>query len=152
EERSRAQGMLALVWATSAVIGPLAGALIVEHLSWAWIFWINLPFCVLTVAGFLTFLHEKVEERQGSIDYTGALLFSITIVSLLLMLTETEASGSLLTTLAVVFVVAGALFLRQEMRAAEPIISIQLWTRRLIATSNAAILLIGMALIGMTTI
>jgi MFS family permease len=54
--------------------------------------------------------------------------------------------------LAVLFFVAGALFIRQEKRAAEPIISIGLWTRRLIATSNTATLLAGMALIGLTTI
>jgi len=43
EERGRAQGLMASVWATSAVIGPLAGGIIVDNLSWAWIFWINIP-------------------------------------------------------------------------------------------------------------
>jgi EmrB/QacA subfamily drug resistance transporter len=152
EERSHAQGMLAIVWAVSAVIGPLAGGVIIDSFSWAWIFWINLPFGVLTIAGFLLFLREKVERRQAQIDYPGAVLFSIAIISLLLILTDTDAPAAVLAGLAVLFFVVSALFIRQEKRAAEPIISINLWTRRLIATSNTATLLAGMALIGLTTI
>jgi MFS family permease len=152
EGRSRAQGTLAIVWAVSAVIGPLAGGVIIDSFSWAWIFWINLPLGVLTIAGFLLFLREKVERRQAQIDCAGAVLFTIAIISLLLILTDTDAVGSVLAGLAFLFFVAGGLFIRQERRAAEPIISINLWTRRLIATSNTATLLAGMALIGLTTI
>jgi EmrB/QacA subfamily drug resistance transporter len=152
EERSRALGMIAMVWAVSAVIGPLAGGVIVDRFSWAWIFWINLPLGVLTIVGFLLFLQENVEHRRAKIDYTGAILFSIAIISLLLILTYTDASAWILTTLVLLFVVTGALFVRQEKRAAEPIISLNLWTRRLIAASIAATLLLGMALIGLTTI
>ncbi|MET1025889.1 MAG: MDR family MFS transporter [Dongiaceae bacterium] len=152
EERSRAQGMIAVVWAVSAVVGPLAGGVIVDSLSWAWIFWINLPFGVLTIAGFLFFLRETVAHRQARIDYAGAILFSITITSLLLLLTDTDAPILALAGLALVFLVAGGLFLRQERRAPEPIISINLWTRRLIATCNISTLLAGMVLIGLTTI
>ncbi|HEY9348163.1 MAG TPA: MDR family MFS transporter [Inquilinus sp.] len=152
EERGRAQGMMASVWATSAVIGPLAGGVIVDTLSWAWIFWINLPFGVLTIAGFILFLKERIEPREVKIDYAGAGLFTVAVVSLLVILTETDAGAPLLGGLALLFLVSGWLFLRQERRAPEPIISIALWGRRLIATSNAATLLAGMALIGLTTI
>ena len=152
EERGRAQGMNASVWATSAVTGPLAGALIVEHMSWAWIFWINVPFGVLAIAGFVTFLKETIEPREVSIDYAGAGLFTIAIVSLLVALTETEASATTLALLAAIFVVGGTAFLLQERRAKEPIISIALWGRRLVATINGATLLSGMAPIGLTTV
>ena len=152
EERGRAQGMMASVWATSAVIGPLAGGVIVDTLSWAWIFWINLPFGVLTILGFVLFLKERIEPRKVKIDYTGAALFSVAIVSLLVILTETDGNGWLLGGLALLFLVAGRLFLWQERRAPEPIISLELWGRRLVATSNIATLLAGMALIGLTTI
>ena len=152
EERGRAQGLMASVWATSAVIGPLAGGVIVDHLSWAWIFWLNLPFGVLTILGFLLFLRESIQPRQVRIDYTGAALFSAAIVSLLVILTETDADGWVLGGLGLLFLVAGWLFLWQERRAPEPIISLELWGRRLIATSNIATLLAGMALIGLTTI
>src|SRR6201995_402902 len=47
QERGKIQGYLASVWAISAVIGPLVGALIIQHFSWAWIFWLNLPIGLL---------------------------------------------------------------------------------------------------------
>ena len=153
EQRGRAQGLIASVWAISGVLGPLAGALIVGHFSWAWIFWINLPLGVVTIIGLLLFLHEKVETHRARIDYLGALLFSISIGALLVLLTEADsASGAVLGLLGVVFVASGAWFLAHERRAPEPIVSITLWTRRLVATSNAATLLAGTALIGLTTV
>ena len=153
EERGRAQGMIAAVWAISGVLGPLAGALIVDHISWAWIFWINLPFGVVTILGLTSFLHESVETHRARIDYLGAALFSVSIGTLLVLLTEADsASGTVLGLLAVVFVASGAWFLFHERRTPEPIVSITLWTRRLVATSNVATLLAGTALIGLTTV
>ena len=152
EERAKVQGVLASVWAISAVVGPLAGGIIVDHLTWAWIFWINLPLGALTIAGFVLFLKEKIEPRVVHIDYLGTILFSISIVSLLIILTETDAGAAVLGGFGLLFAVSGVLFLLQEKRAPEPLISIALWSRRLIATSNAATLLAGMALIGLTTV
>ncbi|MFT4185252.1 MAG: MDR family MFS transporter [Rhizobium sp.] len=152
EERAKVQGALASVWAVSAVIGPLAGGIIVDHLSWAWIFWLNLPLGVLTIIGLMLFLHEQVTPGKVRIDYLGTILFSISIVSLLVILTEANAGLGVLAPLAALFLMSGVLFIWQERRAAEPIISIALWSRRLIATSNVATLLAGMALIGLTTI
>ena len=152
EQRGRVQGLMSSVWAVSAVIGPLAGGLIVDHLPWAWIFWINLPVGVLTIIGFVMFLKEAVEPRKPRIDYAGSILFSIAIVALLVMLTEVGAGPLVLGGLLLLFLVAGGLFVLQERRAPEPIISIALWMQRLIATSNAATLFSGMAMIGMTTV
>lgn len=59
-ERGRVQGYLASVWGVSSVIGPLAGGLIIQHLSWAWIFWINVPVGLIAAAGFHFFLEETV--------------------------------------------------------------------------------------------
>ncbi len=152
EERGRAQGLMASVWGISAVIGPLAGGLIVDHFSWAWIFWINLPIGVLTIIGLTLFLHESVEIHKARIDYAGSLLFCISIGALLLLLTEASAALWMLVALGAVFVVTGVAFLVHEKRTPEPIVSIELWARRLVATTNAATLLAGMALIGLTTV
>jgi hypothetical protein len=100
----------------------------------------------------MAFLKESVERRRARIDYAGAALFSVAVVSLLVILTETDAGAATLGALAALFVVSGALFVLQERRTPHPIISIALWSRRLIATSNAATLLAGMALIGLTTV
>src|ERR1700712_1231018 len=51
-ERGRVQGWLASVWGISSVFGPLAGGLITQYVSWAWIFWINVPLGLASAAGF----------------------------------------------------------------------------------------------------
>ncbi len=153
QERGRIQGWLASVWGISSVAGPLVGALIIQHASWAWIFWINLPIGALASAGFIAFLHEEKRRAVRSIDVAGAALFTIAIAALMMALTEIGApSGSATPLVAVVvFVVAAALFVVQERRARDPMIAFGLWARRVIATTNAATLLSGMAVIGLTT-
>jgi len=152
EERGRVQGMIAGVWAISGVLGPLAGGLIVDHLSWAWIFWINLPIGALAMLGLALFLHERVEVHRARIDYLGTLLFCVSIGSLLLLLSAGDVRLWIQLALGTAFATSGALFLIHERRAPEPIVSIELWLRRLIATSNIATLLAGMMLLGLTTV
>src|ERR1700731_1656991 len=67
-ERGKVQGYLASVWAVSAVLGPLAGALIIQHLSWPWIFWINVPIGLAAMAGFAAFLHEGGQRGRRAIE------------------------------------------------------------------------------------
>jgi MFS family permease len=151
-ERPRVQGIVASVWAGAAVIGPLAGGIIVDHLSWGWIFWINLPIGALTIAGFALFLREDISSRAAKIDYLGAVLFAVAIVCLLFLLTATGMGPAGSVALAITCIAASVLFVLQELRAAEPMISIALWSGRLVAASNAASFLAGIALIGVTTV
>jgi MFS family permease len=74
-ERLRIQAWLSGTWALAAIIGPLVGGLVVEYVSWSWIFWINIPIGIVTIAGFLMFMHEDV-VHDHRIDYFGAALFS----------------------------------------------------------------------------
>jgi MFS family permease len=151
-ERAKIQGWLASVWALSAVLGPLAGGLIIQHFSWAWIFWMNLPVGALAAAGFLAYLHEKSARGRGRIDHLSAGIFTIAIAAIMADLTSLSTSGRLqigLTTL--VALVAVILFVLQERRSPEPMISLKLWGRRPIAAANAASLLSGMVMIGLTT-
>ena len=152
EERGRVQGALASVWATSAVLGPLVGALIVQHVSWSWIFWANIPFGILACVGFVMFLHEGVKRERRKVDVVGATLFTICVGALMIALTESgTANLSWVWAAAAVFVIGTGAFVWQERRAIEPIISFELWARRPIAVANGAALLAGMALVGLTT-
>ena len=149
-ERGRVQGYLASVWGVSSVAGPLAGGLIIQHLSWPWVFWINLPVGLLAAALFLLFLREEVMPRARKIDAPGAALFTVAVAALMVALTQAGTAISSALWPAVVFVVAGVLFVLQERRAADPMLDFQLWAKRPIATTNAATLLSGMAVIGLT--
>ncbi len=151
-ERGKIQGWLASVWAVSAILGPLAGGLIIQYFSWAWIFWMNLPIGALAAAGFWAFLHEKSVRGRGRIDHLSAGIFTVAIAAIMVDLTALSTSGRLeigLTTL--VALVAVVLFVLQERRSPEPMISLELWGRRPIAAANGASLLAGMVMIGLTT-
>ncbi len=151
QERGKIQGWLASVWGISSVLGPLAGGLIIRHLSWAWIFWINVPVGIVAFAGFSAFLHEKVAPKRHGVDIAGAALFTAAIASLMVALTSLGTQGSRMAAPALaVFVLSTALFVLQERRARDPMLAFALWARRPIATCNAATLLSGMAIIGLT--
>jgi EmrB/QacA subfamily drug resistance transporter len=148
-ERGKVQGYLASVWGISSVVGPLAGGLIIQHLSWAWIYWINVPVGIAAAAGFFFFLHEGVKREKQTVDVVGAALFTIAIAALMIALTELGTSGNGAMA-AVIFAIATVLFVLQERRARYPMVAIGLWGRRPIATANAATFLSGMAIIGLT--
>jgi EmrB/QacA subfamily drug resistance transporter len=151
-ERGKVQGWLASVWAFSAVVGPLAGSLIIQDLSWAWVFWINGPIGVVAAVLFTLFLREEVKHQRRSIDYLGAGLFSVAIAALMYALTEAGNLDETRTFAAgAVFLISSILFVWQEQRATDPMISFALWRRRPIAAANGATLLAGMALMGLTT-
>jgi MFS family permease len=151
-ERGKIQGWLASVWAVSAILGPLAGGLIIQYFSWAWIFWMNLPIGVLAAAGFWAFLHEKSVRGRGRIDHLSAGIFTVAIAAIMADLTALSTSGRLeIGLITLVALVAVVLFVLQERRSPEPMISLELWGRRPIAAANAASLLAGMVMIGLTT-
>ncbi|CAG9210002.1 Major facilitator superfamily MFS_1 [Paraburkholderia sabiae] len=151
-ERGKIQGYLASVWAISAVIGPMAGGLLIRDLSWSWIFWINVPIGFLAAFFFISFLHEEKRHQRPSIDIMGAVLFTIAIGALMMALTDagSENNGRALFEVALC-VVVGVLFVWHERRVAEPMISFALWSQRPIAACNAATVMSGMALMGLTT-
>ena len=92
-ERGKIQGWLASVWAISAILGPLAGGLIIQYFSWAWIFWMNLPIGALAAAGFWAFLHEKSARGRGRIDHLSAGIFTVAIAAIMVDLTALSTSG-----------------------------------------------------------
>jgi EmrB/QacA subfamily drug resistance transporter len=154
-ERPRVQGWLSSVWGFAAIVGPLAGGVIVEAFSWHWIFWINVPVGILTIVGLSLFLRENVTRRAHSIDYAGVLLFCIAITALLVALMQGGIAWPWLSlqTLALVatFVVALALYVARERQAREPMIDVDLWRSRLVATVNTCSLFAGAAIIGVTS-
>lgn len=156
DERLKVQGYLSAVWGFAALIGPLVGGIIVQYLSWRWIFWINVPFGVATVLGLMTYYKEKVHHREHKLDFAGAAYFSVSITALLLILIQGGHqwpwNSAPIYGLFATFVVCLALFLWQENRAPEPILSLGLWRRRLVAICNGATMIAGMGIIGVSAL
>jgi len=151
-ERGKVQGYLASVWAISAVIGPLVGGLLIKHLSWAWIFWINVPFGIAAAAIFLLYMRSDTPHKRPSIDVFGALLFTVAVASLMMVLADgSNLPPGWVWKLLAVCVVSAAVFVWHEQRVADPMVSFKLWGSRAMASANTATLLSGMALIGLTS-
>lgn len=151
-ERARVQGWLSSVWGLSAVAGPLVGGLIVESAHWAWIFWMNVPFGLLAIAGVVLFLHERIEPAPRSIDRVGVATFTVSVGAAMVGLTQ----GATLPTWAAVFlagvaVAFGAAFWRHEHRAPEAMIPPDLWRDPLVRAANLATLASGVVMIAVIT-
>ena len=149
EERGRVQGYTSAVWGLSSIIGPLAGALIVQYANWSWVFWVNVPFGLVAIFLVVTWLHEDVVHKQPKIDYGGALLLLVTLSTLMLAVTHaSDWSVTALGGLLAVTVVSAALFIWQERRAPEPVMNLALWSNPLMMTANVATLASGIAMVG----
>jgi EmrB/QacA subfamily drug resistance transporter len=155
EERARVQGLFSGVWALSSIIGPALGGLIVDHFSWRWVFYINIPFGLLSAFLLIIALNENVERKKFSLDYTGTLTLTGGIVALLFALLQGGTSWAwnslpsiALFALAAVLLV---LFLYQERRAPEPILPLTLFKNRIIAISSIGGVMLGVLMFGITS-
>jgi EmrB/QacA subfamily drug resistance transporter len=149
-QRGRYQGYFGAVFAVASVAGPLLGGLFTQHLSWHWIFYINIPLGLAALVMIGTKLHLPVHRAKRSIDYAGAGLLAIAAVSLLLVLewggvqylwNSPEIIG--LTAIGLIFT---ALFIWRERHAAEPIIPLRLFKSGIFNTSSLLSILVGIAL------
>ncbi len=146
EERAKMQGVFGAVWAIAGLIGPLLGGIIVATLSWRWVFYVNVPFGIVSAAMLTFSLVETVEKRKHGLDVAGALVLSAAVVALLLG-TDGEWPWVLLP----VSVVLVAVFIAVEARAKEPILPLQLFKQRILATSSVLSALSGGAMVGLVT-
>ena len=72
EERARIQGLFSTIWGISGLLGPGIGGFLTEQINWRWVFYVNLPLCLLSIVLISRFLHERIQRRAHSIDYIGA--------------------------------------------------------------------------------
>jgi EmrB/QacA subfamily drug resistance transporter len=154
-ERARVQGYLASVWAISSVVGPTLGGLFSEFVSWRAIFFVNVPLSIVAAWMLIRRLHENVERTKHKIDYWGAVLLAIGVSALILGLLEGGQAWAWGSVLGVgVFVLAGlaiVAFVLVERRAAEPILPLWIFRRRLLVTTTLLSFGVGAMLLGLTS-
>ena len=155
EERARVQGFIASVWGMASIVGPTLGGVFSEYLSWRWIFFVNLPVGALAAWMLARHFHEQIERRRHSIDFAGATLLAVGCSLLILALLQgghSWAWGSAMSiTLLSVSVALLVAFPFVERRAAEPILPLWVFSRRVLVGANLASLLVGAVLIGLTS-
>lgn len=151
-ERGRYQGLFAGVFAVCSVTGPLLGGVITDHLSWRWIFYVNLPVGALAMLLIGVGLKHRPRGLVHRLDYGGALLLSVATCCALLALSwggNTYAWVSpVIFGLAGVTIVSLVLLIINEGRAAEPLLPPHLFRNRVFLSS---VLVIGLASMGLFT-
>lgn len=146
QERARVQGVISGVWGFAGLIGPVMGSLIVEYLSWHWVFFINVPFGLLAIALLVRNLHESVERRVQPLDYLGGALLTGTILLLL-----SAASGALPIWSLAFAAALLVLFVRAEKRAREPMLPLDLFSDRIIGLASLSGTFLGASMLAIVT-
>lgn len=152
--RAKAQGWISAVWGLSGVAGPLVGGFLVDTLSWRYIFFLNIPFGLLSFFMLVLYYKEKLAvKKKRHIDYPGALIFSVGTIALLYALltgSQHQSWTSPVTISLIVFALATFLvFVSVEKKSPEPLIPLSLLTNRNVMMINLLTLLTNGIVIGM---
>jgi len=154
-ERGRYQGFFAAVFGLSTIIGPVFGGFFVDHLSWRWIFYVNIPFGLLALAIIGIAFRSQPPRGNRKIDYAGAVLLSATLTSLILFTslggTRFPWTSPIMLGLIAVSLLAGGLLLMVERRESEPILPLDLFFNRTFAISCGVAFVVGFSLFGSVT-
>jgi EmrB/QacA subfamily drug resistance transporter len=157
-ERGRFQGLFGAVFGLSFIVGPFVGGWITDHISWHWVFYVNVPFGIASLVVLWTTLPgiSRRTARARDLDYLGIVVFTAGVVPLMVGLSNkgfVNSAGQLpnWTDLNVGgLIVAGLVilvgFVLVELRAREPIIPLDLFRGRDYSVSMAAVFVFGVAM------
>ncbi|MCG0636806.1 transport protein [Lactiplantibacillus plantarum] len=148
KERGRALGMIGSFVASGSIAGPGIGGLILAHLSWGYIFWINVPVGILAMILGAMILPKDVTTTQQPLDKTGAGLFAVLMVALFAGVFIGQQIGFLQPVILALFAVAIVtliIFVHVELRHENPLLALQLFKNARFSISILCALLIFIA-------
>lgn len=151
EERAKMQAYFSGVWGLSSIVGPVVGGFITDHLSWQWVFWVNIPIGIAAALIIGIALKDPKRTTKPSVDYIGAGLLMFAVSVLMLALVD-NGSGSLLHVQNIILFLGAAallgIFYLVEKRATDPVIPFDLFRNRTIAIGVSCGFFAGVAMFG----
>ena len=154
EERAKVQGYMASVWAAASVLGPVLGGVFSQFVSWRWIFFINIPLCLIAGALLLRNYRERAERSDRRVDVLGAAVLTIGLTAVILALIEGGHGWEWVSLpslgLAALGIAALAVFARSTRRASEPILDLGLLKLPVVWAPTCISACVGALLTGFT--
>jgi len=151
-ERGMAIGIWAGVSAMALAIGPLLGGVITEHISWNWIFYVNVPIGVLAVIAAIVVVPESRDtSREQRLDLPGLVTSAVGLFALVYALIEAHSYGwtsARILGLFAIAVVALAAFVLLEMHQRVPMLDLSLFRNGTFAGANLVAILVTLAMFG----
>jgi len=144
-------GLLSAIFGIGAGVGIVAAGPIVEHLSWHWLFWLPLVLIVIALLGTIFGMKESPVRKPGRLDLVGTAVLSVSLVSILLAISEGESWGwnsPKTIGLLVLGAIALVAFVLVELRVKEPLIDVRLFRIRGVWTAHVVALIFGFAMFG----
>ena len=150
-QRGAAIGIWAGVSALALAIGPLVGGLLTQHLSWHWIFFVNIPVGILAIVASFLLIDESRDETHVRLDLPGLATSGVGLFALTYGLIEANAYGWTSARILGVFAVALAAlvaFVLLERHQRAPMLPLELFRNRTYTGANVVILLVALAMFG----
>jgi EmrB/QacA subfamily drug resistance transporter len=133
-ERGKAMGIMGLIVSIGIIAGPTIGGLLLQSLTWHWLFYVNLPVGVIGVIMVATFVPYYRPQHKERFDFAGAGTLFACMALLLLSLSIVQLEGFSNPIVYILFALGAlmlAWFIRIESRAEEPMIDLKMFTNRL---------------------
>jgi EmrB/QacA subfamily drug resistance transporter len=149
----RIMAVLGLPGLFGPILGPVVGALIIAHLSWRWIFWVNVPFAVTGLVLAWRRLERGTADKRARLDTAGLALLSPSLAALIFGLTEAGIHGGFGHPVVIIPLALGVallgLFILHALRASRPpLFDVRLLRVRPFAASSAVLFLNGLGVYG----
>src|SRR6266516_2229933 len=151
-QRGMAIGIWAGVSAMALAIGPLVGGVITQHISWSWIFFINIPIGLLGIVAARVFIDESRDTaHEQRLDPLGLVSSGIALFALTYALIEANKKGWGSTEIVALFVIAAVFFVAfalLELHQRIPMLDLSLFKNGTFAGANTVMLLVGLGMFG----